>query len=86
MKLHNVAKNFEQIYLKGRFLGGDAPCIADLIAFYDITMLEVLDYDYSKNPKIVKWIGEMRKIKEVQQADAKFHENKEGIKMLLKQH
>jgi glutathione S-transferase len=33
-------RNFESIYLKdNRYLGGENPSIADLIAFYDITMM-----------------------------------------------
>lgn len=60
-------KNFEQIYLKdNKFLGGENPCIGDLIAFFDITMLEALEFDFSAYPKILKWIGEMKKIAEVQ--------------------
>jgi len=39
-----------------KYVGGDLPCVADLTAFYDITMLEVLDFDYSPFPKIQKWI------------------------------
>lgn len=74
---HKVVKaalrNFENIYLKeNKFIGGDQPCIGDLIGFYDITMLEVLDYDFSSYPKIVRWITEMRKIDGVQKADSKF--------------
>lgn len=66
-------------------MGGDHPCIGDLVAFYDITMLDIVDYDFKKNPLIVKWIAEMRKIKEVVEADVKFQANKEGIKTLMKQ-
>ena len=72
-KVVNIAlKNFQEIYLKGKFVGGDSPCIGDLIAFYDITMLEVLDFDFKKYNTIVRWLGDMRKIKEVVQADVKF--------------
>ena len=56
-------RNFQDIYLKdSQFVGGDQPCIGDLIAIYDVAMLEVLEFDYSKFPKIVKWMEEMRKI------------------------
>lgn len=65
-----------------KFVGGDKPCIADLVAFYDITMLEVLDFDYNKYPKIINWIGEMRKIDGVVKADEKFQQNKDRIKQL----
>ena len=66
----DALKNFERIYLKDkRFIGGDKACIGDLIAFYDVTMLEVLDYDFSPYPTIKKWLSEMRKIGGVQKAD-----------------
>ena len=48
---------FEKVYLKGKFIGGDKPCIADLAAFYEVTMLELLDFDYSPYPTLLKWIG-----------------------------
>jgi glutathione S-transferase len=76
-------RNFQAIYLKDtKFIGGEKPSIGDLIAFYDITMLELLDFDYSPYPKIIAWVAEMRKIDGVQKADEKFLENKQRIKKL----
>jgi len=47
-------RNFQNIYLKdSNYVGGEQPCIGDLIAFYDITMLEVLDFDFGPYQKIV---------------------------------
>ena len=47
--VRSALRNFEGIYLQDKkFIGGDKPCIADLVAFFDITMLEVLDFDYAK--------------------------------------
>lgn len=63
-------RDFESIYLKGKsFIGGDRVCIGDLIAFYDITMLELLDFDYSAYPEIVRWVALMRTIPAVTKAD-----------------
>ena len=67
-----------------KFVGGELACIGDLVAFYDITMLEVLDIDLSGYSKITRWIGEMRAIKEVTQADAKFQASKDKLKELRK--
>ena len=84
--VRSALRNFEAIYLQDKkFVGGDQPCIADLVAFFDITMLEVLDFDYSNYPKIIRWIGEMRKLEGVRKADEKFEKNKDMIKGLRKQ-
>lgn len=48
-------------------------------------MLEMLDFDYSKYPKIVKWIAEMRKIEGVNKANEKYEEGKEFIRKLMAQ-
>jgi len=39
-------------------------------------MIELLDFDYSNYPQIVRWISEMRKIKEIERANEKFNESK----------
>lgn len=76
-------RDFESIYLGDRkFVGGERPCIGDLIAFYDITMLEVLDYDFSGFPLVQQWIAEMRKIDGVRKADEKFEQSKSYVKTL----
>lgn len=45
-------------------------------------MVELLDYDFTPFPKIVRWVAEMRKIKEINQADEKFMANREALKAL----
>jgi glutathione S-transferase len=70
-------RNFEKLYLKDQdFVGGSKPNIGDLIAFHDITMLEVLDFDYTPYTKIQKWVARMRKESYIQKANEKFEESK----------
>jgi hypothetical protein len=38
------------------------PCLGDLTAFFEVTMLEAIDFDFSSYPKISGWVSEMRKI------------------------
>jgi glutathione S-transferase len=76
-------RNFEKIYLRElNFLGEEKPNIADLIAFHDITMLEVLDFDYVPFPKIQKWVARMRQLPYIQKANEQFEASKENLKML----
>ena len=77
-------RHLEKVYLTGRaFIGGDKPCIGDLSAFYDVTMLEVLEWDYSPYPLIAKWVTEMRKFEGVVKADEVFQKNVPKTKQLL---
>ena len=76
----------EQIYLqKKNFIGGDEPSIADLIAFFDVTMLECTDFDYSPFPVIQAWVKRMKAIPAVVKANERFEGGKENLKELYKQ-
>lgn len=76
-------RNFEKLYLKDqKFLGGERPNIADLIAFHDIGMLETLDFDYAPYPKIQKWMTCMRQEPYITKANEQFEASKENIKSL----
>jgi glutathione S-transferase len=83
--VNSALRNFERLYLKDlKFLGGDRPNIGDLIAFHDITMLEVLDFNYTPYVKIRRWVEEMRKFEYIRQANEKFEESKDNLKSLRK--
>ena len=71
--------------MKGKFIGGEKPCIADLAAFYEVTMLEALDFDYSPYPTLTRWIAEMRKIDGVNKANVRFMKGLPKIKQLRQQ-
>jgi glutathione S-transferase len=66
----SALRNFEKIYLCDQsFLGGENPNIGDLIAFHDITMLEVLEFDYTPFTKIQKWVARMKQFPYIQKAN-----------------
>jgi hypothetical protein len=48
-------------------------------------MLEMLDFDYSKYPAILKWFAEMRKIEGVNKANENFEKSKGFIRQLMAQ-
>lgn len=55
--VNSALRNFEKLYLQDRkFLGGEQPNIADLIAFHDITMPELIDFNYAPYAKINAWV------------------------------
>jgi glutathione S-transferase len=73
--------NFEKIYLKDlNFLGGELPNIGDLLAFHDITFLELIDYDISPFAKIQKWVARMREFPYIKTANEKFEATKAYLK------
>ena len=74
--VNSALRNLQNIYLKDTpYINGTEPSIADLIAIYDVAMLEVLEFDYSKYPKVIEWMQRVKKIKEVQEADSEFQKN-----------
>ena len=58
--------------------------MADLIAFFDISMLEVLDYDFSRLSGIEMWMERMKKIPEVGKANEVFVKAQKGMKETLR--
>jgi glutathione S-transferase len=57
-------------------LGGENPNIGDLIAFHDITMLEVLDFDYTPYVHIQKWVARLKEFPYIKKANEQFWASK----------
>jgi glutathione S-transferase len=59
---------------------GALPNIGDLLAFHDITFLELIDYDISPFAKIQKWVARMREFPYIKTANEKFEATKAYLK------
>lgn len=84
--VEKALNNFASIYLKEKnFLGGEQPNIGDLIAFHDITMLELLKFDFSAYPSIEAWLARLRKEEYIVKANERYEIIKASFGALLKQ-
>jgi len=69
--------------LKDKYIVGDEMSIADLSAYYEITFLSLVNYNFEKWDKLHKWIKSMEETAEVNDANQVFLKMAESIKSRL---
>lgn len=55
-----------------KYIVGDEMSIADLSAYYEITFLSLVNYDFAKWDKIHRWIKTMEETPEVNNVNGPF--------------